>query len=283
MTIGTTLICIFLKIENEAQNPILPLSIFRIRMVSVSLFLTLLTGFSMFGAIIFVPLYFQGVLGLSATNSGTFLTPMMLGVVIGAAISGQVLSRTNGQFRLQFFLGVLIMSLGTFLFVTLDEKSTYGVSITYIVLLGFGLGSTFPTLTVAVQNFTPPALIGAATSLTQFARAVGGLLGLSVLGMVLSGRFSARFEDKVLETTIPIQKGVLDSVKNDPRILVDSEGQGIINELVSGLSLEQSEELLILLKQVLNGAIGDVFIVSFAILILSLGMSVLLNQKGFTR
>ena len=237
----------------------------------------------MFGAIIFVPLYFQGVLGLSATNSGTFLTPMMLGVVIGAAISGQVLSRTSGQFRLQLFLGVLIMSLGTFLFVTLDEKSTYGVSITYIVLLGFGLGSTFPTLTVAVQNFTPPALIGAATSLTQFARSVGGLLGLSVLGMVLSGRFSARFEDKVLETTIPIQKGVLDSVKNDPRILVDSEGQGIINELVSGLSLEQSEELLILLKQVLNGAIGDVFIVSFAILILSLGMSALLNQKGFTR
>ena len=175
------------------------------------------------------------------------------------------------------------MSLGTFLFVTLDEKSTYGVSITYIVLLGLGLGSTFPTLTVAVQNFTPPALIGAATSLTQFARSVGGLLGLSVLGMVLSGRFSARFEDKVLETTIPIQKGVLDSVKNDPRILVDSEGQGIINELVSGLSLEQSEELLILLKQVLNGAIGDVFIVSFAILILSLGMSALLNQKGFTR
>ncbi|GIS64487.1 MAG: hypothetical protein CM1200mP3_07350 [Chloroflexota bacterium] len=57
----------------------------------------------------------------------------------------------------------------------------------------------------------------------------------------------------------------------------------IFNELVSGLSLEQSEELLILLKQVLNGAIGDVFIVSFAILILSLGMSVLLNQKGFTR
>ena len=283
VTIGATLICIFLKIENEAQNPILPLSIFRIRMVSVSLFLTLLTGFSMFGAIIFVPLYFQGVLGLSATNSGTFLTPMMLGVVIGAAISGQVLSRTSGQFRLQFFIGVLIMSLGTFLFVTLDEKSTYGVSITYIVLLGLGLGSTFPTLTVAVQNFTPPALIGAATSLTQFARSVGGLLGLSVLGMVLSGRFSARFEDKVLETTTPIQKGVLDSVKNDPRILVDSEGQGIINELVSGLSLEQSEELLILLKQVLNGAIGDVFIVSFAILILSLGMSVLLNQKGFTR
>ena len=64
---------------------------------------------------------------------------------------------------------------------------------------------------------------------------------------------------------------------------MDSEGQGIINELVSGLSLEQSEELLILLKQVLNGAIGDVFIVSFAILILSLVMSALLNQKGLTR
>ena len=175
------------------------------------------------------------------------------------------------------------MSLGTLLFVTLDEKSTYGVSIVYIVLLGFGLGSTFPTLTVAVQNFNPPALIGAATSLTQFARSVGGLLGLSVLGMVLSGRFSSRVEDKILETTIPIQEGIVDSVKNDPRILVDSESQGILAELVSGLNFEQTEELFILLKQALNGAIGDVFIVSFAILILSLGISMLLNQKGFTR
>ena len=134
-----------------------------------------------------------------------------------------------------------------------------------------------------MQNFTPPALIGAATSLTQFARSVGGLLGLSVLGMVLSGRFSARIEDKILETTIPIQKGIVDSVKNDPRILVDAESQGILTELVSGLSFEQTEELFILLKQALNGAIGDVFIVSFAILILSLVISVLLNQKGFTR
>ena len=281
--IGTSLMGVFLFIEKNAQNPILPLNLFRIRMVSVSLLLTLLTGFAMFGAIIFVPLYFQGVLGLSATNSGTFLTPMMLGVVVGAALSGQTLSRTGGKFKLQFIVGVLIMSLGTLLFVTLDEKSTYGVSIVYIVLLGFGLGSTFPTLTVAVQNFTPPALIGAATSLTQFARSVGGLLGLSVLGMVLSGRFSARVEDKILETTIPIQEGIVDSIKNDPRILVDSQSQGILAELVSGLSFEQTEELFILLKQALNGAIGDVFIVSFAILILSLGISMLLNQKGFTR
>ena len=134
-----------------------------------------------------------------------------------------------------------------------------------------------------MQNFTPPALIGAATSLTQFARSVGGLLGLSVLGMVLSGRFSARIEDKILETTIPIQKGIVDSVKNDPRILVDAESQGILTELVSGLSFEQTEKPFILLKRALNGAIGDVFIVSFAILILSLVISVLLYQKGFTR
>ena len=134
-----------------------------------------------------------------------------------------------------------------------------------------------------MQNFTPPALIGAATSLTQFARSVGGLLGLSVLGMVLSGRFSSRFEDKVLETTIPTEQGIIESVKNDPRVLVDSESQEILIELVSGLSLEQVDELLVLLKQVLNGAIGDVFIVSFVILISSLGISVLLNKNGFTR
>ena len=280
---GIVLMCVFVQVERDANNPILPLSIFRIRMVSVSLLLTLLTGFAMFGAIIFVPLYFQGVLGLSATNSGTFLTPMMLGVVVGAGISGQILSRTGGQFRLQFILGVTIMSIGTFLFVMLDETSSYVMSIAFIVLLGFGLGSTFPTLTVSVQNFTPPTLIGAATSLTQFARSVGGLLGLSVLGMVLTHRFSTRFEDKISGTNLPMGEGVIENIKNDPKVLVDSESQNIITELASGLSFEQVEELLNLLKKVLNGAIGDVFIVTLVVLILSLGISVALNQKGFVR
>ncbi len=90
----------FVVIEGRVSEPIIPLSIFRYPAVTVSLLATFLTGFGMFGGIMFVPLFFQGVLGASATNSGSFLTPMMLGVVAGAVLSGQALSRFGGRYRL---------------------------------------------------------------------------------------------------------------------------------------------------------------------------------------
>ena len=122
---GLISLIILVIVETKTYNPILPLNLFKERMVTIGLILSLLTGFAMFGAIIFVPLYFQGVLAFSATSSGTFLTPMMLGIVFGAAISGQILSRTGGHFRIQGLVGVALMTAGVFLFSTLDSTSDY--------------------------------------------------------------------------------------------------------------------------------------------------------------
>ena len=90
----------------------MPLWVFRYPSVGVSLLVTFLSGFSMFGVIIFIPLFFQGVLGASATNSGSFLTPMMLGIVFGAMASGQALSRLGAHYRLQGLVGLGVMAAG---------------------------------------------------------------------------------------------------------------------------------------------------------------------------
>ena len=107
---GLAMAIVFVLYESRIPNPILPLAVFRNRIVGIGLFITFLTGVAMFGAIFFIPLFFQGVLGASPTASGSFLTPMMLGIVFGAAISGQVLSRTGGHYRIQGALGLAVMT-----------------------------------------------------------------------------------------------------------------------------------------------------------------------------
>ena len=272
---GLISLIILVIVETKTYNPILPLNLFKERMVTIGLILSLLTGFAMFGAIIFVPLYFQGVLAFSATSSGTFLTPMMLGIVFGAAISGQILSRTGGHFRIQGLVGVALMTSGVFLFSTLDSTSDYPRAVSYIILLGFGLGSTFPTFTIAVQNFSPPSAIGAATSFIQFLRTFGGLVGLSLLGSLMSHRFVANLDRAVENSAVPISNDVLDELKTNPRVLVDPEAQ------MSIVSAEMPGDILAVLRNSLSEAIGDVFSVCVAVLLVSFFITMLLNKKGF--
>ena len=272
---GLISLIILVIVETKTYNPILPLNLFKERMVTIGLILSLLTGFAMFGAIIFVPLYFQGVLAFSATSSGTFLTPMMLGIVFGAAISGQILSRTGGHFRIQGLVGVALMTAGVFLFSTLDSTSDYPRAVSYIILLGFGLGSTFPTFTIAVQNFSPPSAIGAATSFIQFLRTFGGLVGLSLLGSLMSHRFVANLDRAVENSAVPISNDVLDELKTNPRVLVDPEAQ------MSIVSAEMPGDILAVLRNSLSEAIGDVFSVGVAVLLVSFFITMLLNKKGF--
>ena len=272
---GLISLIILVIVETKTYNPILPLNLFKERMVTIGLILSLLTGFAMFGAIIFVPLYFQGVLAFSATSSGTFLTPMMLGIVFGAAISGQILSRTGGYFRIQGLVGVALMAVGVFLFSTLDSTSDYPRAVSYIILLGFGLGSTFPTFTIAVQNFSPPSAIGAATSFIQFLRTFGGLVGLSLLGSLMSHRFVANLDRAVENSAVPISNDVLDGLKTNPRVLVDPDAQ------MSMVSTEMPGDILAVLRNSLSESIGDVFSVCVVVLLVSFFITMLLNKKGF--
>jgi EmrB/QacA subfamily drug resistance transporter len=175
---------LFLVIESHAVEPIIPLSIFRSWTVSVSILASFLTGFGMFGGIIFIPLFFQAVLGASATTSGSFLTPMMLGIVVGSIIAGQALSRWGGHYRFQALIGLTIMGVGIYLLSRMSVNTSYGQAIINIVLMGFGLGITFPLYTIAVQNAVPTVLWGPALLRSNSSGPSVGLWGW---------RFSARY------------------------------------------------------------------------------------------
>ncbi|MCY4653014.1 MAG: MDR family MFS transporter [Dehalococcoidia bacterium] len=276
----------FVVIESKTDSPIMPLEIYRNQMVAVALLATFLTGFGMFGAIIFVPLFFQGVLGASATSSGSFLTPMMLGIVFGATLSGQLLSRTGGHYRLQAVIGTALMVAGAFLISTMNPDTSFVRAVGYIVVLGLGLGATFPTFTLAVQNSVPFRLMGVSTSALQFYRSIGGMLGLAVLGAVMANRFASKLEDLVPETvTAVLPPGQLDAIKDNPQALIDPSA---VDSLKAGFAqagpdgARMVETLLGSLKSALAGAISDVFVLSAVVIGLSLVVSLFLHRSGFT-
>ena len=136
----------FVFVERRAENPVMPLSIYANRVVSISLIAVFITGFGMFGSIIFIPLFFQGVLGASATSSGSFLTPMMLSMVVAATLSGQALSRLGGHYRIQGLVGIAVMTAGIALTSRVTAETSFGQAVAGIVVTGLGLGVTFPKL-----------------------------------------------------------------------------------------------------------------------------------------
>jgi EmrB/QacA subfamily drug resistance transporter len=176
--------------ERRTPNPIVPVPLFRLRTFSAAAAASFAVGVGMFGAIMFVPLFVQGVLGESATNAGLVLTPLMLGLVGASVASGQLITRT-GRYRWAIVSGPVVMAVGFGLLSGLDIGSTRGAATLGMVVLGIGLGLVMQNLLLVVQNSVPSRELGAATSATQFFRTTGGTVGVSVMGAVMTSGLPA--------------------------------------------------------------------------------------------
>ena len=264
---------LFIFQELRAPEPIMPLGIFRNPVVGMSMIAVFMTGFGMFGSIVFVPLFFQGVLGASATSSGSFLTPMMLGVVVGAASSGQILSRMGGHYRIQGLAGLAIMAAGSLLISQMTETTSYGAAVRNIVILGIGLGMTLPTYTLAVQNSVPYWVMGVATSSVQFFRTMGGTVGLAVLGALMASRYVSALgstSSSLLEQGLAPQ--TLSRFQDSPRALLE---QGSGPGLEAG---DVTQGLVVASRQALAIAIGDVFLIVIATIAVAFVATVFLRS-----
>lgn len=175
----------FLAVERRAQDPILPLRLFKNAVFAVSAAVSLLIGVLMFGNTMFIPLFVQGVIGTSATAAGMIMTPMMLSHVGGSMLSGMLASRT-GRYRVLAIAGLLLMALGQFLLMGMSEATRDWQAIAIMAIAGCGLGVTMPLFVLAVQNAVDPRHLGSVTSLIQFFRSMGGTLGVAGLGAVLT-------------------------------------------------------------------------------------------------
>ncbi len=166
------------------DDAIIPLKLFRSRVFSMATILGVLVGFGMFGALLTLPLYLQVVTGLSATASGFATLPMVLGLMIAAITSGQIVSRT-GKYRIFPITGTAFTSAGFFFMTTLTIDKPLWYLMIGMFLIGLGLGQLMQTLTLASQNSVQPKDMGVATSASTFFRQIGGTLGTAILLSVL--------------------------------------------------------------------------------------------------
>ncbi len=181
--LGLALGVLFLWIESRAREPIVPLALFRNRTYSVSILAGALASFGFFGAIIFLPRWYQVVNGNSATESGYQLLPLLAGLILSSIVSGQIVSRT-GRYKWLAVASLVTLTGGLLLMTQLDADTPPQMLWVWQFIAGLGIGPTMAVFTIIVQNSVPWQMLGVATSNLAFFRQIGGTVGLAIAGTI---------------------------------------------------------------------------------------------------
>ena len=175
----------FVLAEKKAIEPILPLNLFKNSIFNVSSLESILASAVMFSGIIYVPLFAQGVLGMSATNSGLIMIPMLLSLTITSIITGQIISKT-GKYKKLVIAEFVITGIGVVLLATMNVNTPYYLLLAYSTILGIGSGMAYNIFNVAVQNAFTQREIGIVTASMRFFRNVGTIVFVPIFGYIMN-------------------------------------------------------------------------------------------------
>ncbi|HEX8998225.1 MAG TPA: MDR family MFS transporter [Ktedonobacterales bacterium] len=179
------LLIAFILVERFAAEPVLPLGLFKNQVFASASVLALLTGAVLLALVYNLPLFLQGALGESATNSGEVITPLTVSLVIGATLSGFLVART-GRYQWIAIIGAVLLCVGVFLLARMDEATTLTQAGVYMVVAGVGIGVFFSILTLAVQNAIARTQMGVGTAAVRYMQQAGNTLGVAVIGTVVN-------------------------------------------------------------------------------------------------
>jgi EmrB/QacA subfamily drug resistance transporter len=223
---AATLAALFVWIELRVKDPVVPFQLFRNRVVTVAVVAGFLAGVSMFGAITFVPLFAQGALGATATEAGSFLTPLMLSWVSLSIIGGRLLLKIG--YRPTTIAGFALLTLG-FVLLSSFGRATPRVWLYFdLIMIGAGLGLTMLTLLIAVQQSVPRGQLGVATSLNQFARSIGGAFGVAVMGAVLSAGLASHLNEVARRGTGALTPEHAAQLAANPNALIEPQARATL-------------------------------------------------------
>jgi EmrB/QacA subfamily drug resistance transporter len=204
IAIAAVLGALFVAIEARAAEPIIPLGMFRNRTYTASIMSTFLVSFGFFGAIIFLPRWFQFVNGSSATESGYQIFPLLVGLIGSSIVSGILVSRT-GRYKAIILAGLGIMSVGLVLLTQLRADTPLPVLWSWMFVTGVGIGPTLSVFTIVVQNAVPFQQLGVATSNLTFFRQIGGSIGLAISGTIFGTRLFEEIPRQLTAAGLPQQ------------------------------------------------------------------------------
>jgi EmrB/QacA subfamily drug resistance transporter len=194
--IGFGLLALFPFVEARAEEPIVPLELFRNRIFTVSSAIGFIVGLALFGSVTYVPLYLQVVKGYSPTKSGLLLTPLMGGLLVTSIVSGNLISR-SGRYKVFPIVGTLLTAIGLYLMSRLEVGTSVWVASVYLLIVGLGLGMVMQVLVLAAQNAVDYRLLGVATSGSTLFRQIGGAIGVALFGAIFSNRLTTELADRL--------------------------------------------------------------------------------------
>src|SRR5688572_26949925 len=197
--VGTVL---FVLAEARAKEPIIPLDMFRNRTYTSSMISTFFASFAFFGAIVFLPRWFQFVHGFTPTDSGLAALPLMAGLIFSSIVSGLIVART-GSYKWLLVGAIAVMTVATALMTQLTADTPLLIVWFWMFMAGLGVGPTFSVFTIVVQNAVPFSQLGVATSNLTFFRQIGGSVALAIVGTIFGSTFLEQVGPQLSAAGVP--------------------------------------------------------------------------------
>ncbi|HXX78973.1 MAG TPA: MFS transporter, partial [Ktedonobacteraceae bacterium] len=269
-TFSIVMLIIFVFVEMRAVEPIISPQLFKNSIFSVSTIAMFLVSAGMFGAILYLPLFVQGVLGNSATDSGLVLTPMMLGFMFSSIVGGQLLSRT-GRYKILAMTGFIIAAIGMFMLSRMTPETSQGEVVRNMIITGLGMGVMMSLFTIVVQNAFPYRQLGEVTAGLTFFRSIGSTVGVAVMGTIMTNQFQNALQSNIpaiLKRVVPADR--LSQLEN-PQLLLAPDVVAKIQHGFAALGpqgLTIFKQLIEAIQKSLSTAITSVFFLGFIIMVL---------------
>ncbi|HLI07156.1 MAG TPA: MDR family MFS transporter [Ktedonobacteraceae bacterium] len=213
---------LFFIVERHAAEPVLPLSLFRNQVFTASALLSLLQLMVLVGVVIYMPLFLQGVLGETASNSGLVITPLTLSSVVGAALAGAVIAMLK-RYHAIAIIGAIVMTVGVFLLTLLTPSTSLFLAIVFMVIAGAGMGTFFSITTLTAQNALPRSRLGTGTSAVRYLGQLGSVLGVAIVGTVVNTTLSNDIVKRLPASTVRQLTPQGLQYATNPQVLVNAQ------------------------------------------------------------
>ena len=229
----------FFIVERFAAEPVLPLDLFRNQVFSAGSILSLLQGMVLLGLVIYLPLYLQGVLGQSATNSGEVITPLTVSLVVGAGLSGFVVALLK-RYQAITILGAIIMSVGVFLMTRMTASTGLLETAIYMAVAGIGIGIFFSILTLAVQNALPRTRLGVGTGAVRYLSQLGSTLGVAIVGTVVNNTISSDIVNRLPASAVKQLTPAGLKFATNPQVLINTTYHDMVVKTAEGFAVARA-------------------------------------------
>jgi EmrB/QacA subfamily drug resistance transporter len=275
--VGLVILAVFLFAESRAKEPIIPLDLFRNQDYAVSMAAVFAFGIAMFAAVIFMPRFYQTVRGISATASGYYIWPLLVGLMGGSIGTGLLISRL-GRYKWLMTGGAVVMLIGGFLMTHLTAGVSDWELWAWMLVLGFGIGPAMAGFTVVVQNSVPMSRLGVATSTLTFLRQIGASVGLAAAGTIFSSSFASRLPANLAEQGVP-QPLISVLVKYSGALQNVGNGRALLQHLLPAPAQALIPKVIAAANNALALSIGDLFWITIISGVLGLACCLLLRDR----